>query len=137
MTMYNRLRIHIAALFVVSMLLPAAALVQQGCAKAPPTLSPAGRAAFQAQQAVRVLDVIRDFAVAANDQTPPVIARNDMRRVVEVHAQIVRTIRAVPDGWKPVALTALDQLKADVSAASWQRLQPYIALLKVVIQEAP
>lgn len=113
------------------------ALVLTSCAKAPPTLSPAGRAAFQAQQAVRVLDVIRDFAVAANDQTPPIIARNDMRKVVEFHQQVVRTIRAVPDGWKPIALTALDQLKADLPPPTWQRLQPYVALLTAVIQEVP
>ena len=115
----------------------AVALVQQGCAKAPPTLSPAGRAAFQAQQAVRVLDVIRDFAVAANDQTPPIVARNDMRKIVEFHQQVVRTIRAVPDGWKPIALTALDQLKADLPPPTWKLLQPYVALLTAVIQEVP
>lgn len=112
-------------------------VVLAACAKAPPSLSPTGRAAFQAQQAVRVLDVIRDFSVAANDAQPPIIARNDMRRIVMFHASVVRTIRAVPDGWKPVALVALDELRKDIAETSWKRLEPYIALLRTVIEVTP
>lgn len=112
-------------------------VVLAACAKAPPSLSPTGRAAFQAHQAVRVLDVIRDFSVAANDATPPIIARNDMRRIVMFHASVVRTIRAVPDGWKPVALAALDGLKTDLPAATWKQLEPYVTLFKAIVQETP
>lgn len=117
--------------------LVAVLVLASACASVPPNLSPTGRAAFQATQAVRVLDVVRDFAVAANDTQPPLIARNDMRRVVQWHASIVRTIRAVPDGWKPIALAGLEELRAELPPETWKRLQPYLALVRAVIQEAP
>ncbi len=112
-------------------------LTSPSCAKAPPTLSPAGRASFQAIKAVHVLDTIRDVAIAGEAQTPKVFSTSTTRHIVTLHQALVQTIGAVPDGWKPVAAQALVQLQRDLPAAEWTQLAPFVTLLQVIIQEVP
>lgn len=106
-----------------------------GCAKAPPSLSPPGVAAFNALRVVRALDVVRDTAIDAEAQVPPLISTADTRTVIDFHEAALKTIAAVPSGWKATVLAGLDQLKTDIVPAAWARIQIYVNLLKAVIAE--
>ena len=105
------------------------------CVKAPPTLSPAGTAAFNALRVGHALDIVRDTANDANRQTPPLVSNAALLKIVNWHEAAVKTIVAVPGGWKPTVLTGLDQLKDEIPPDEWQRVAIYVALLKTVISE--
>ena len=102
------------------------------CQHAPPSLSPAGAAAFKGTQAIKALDTLRDIAIAANAQTPPLLNTNDTRKVVLYHQSSVRIIRDVPSGWVPAVLTGLNELKTAVPSSV---LVPYLTLVQTVISE--
>jgi hypothetical protein len=104
------------------------------CAKAPPTLTPPGTAAFQALRVGHALDAVRDIAIDA--EATKLIAPADARLAVDWHSACVRVIAATPGGWKPVVLAAIEQLKTDMRPLAWQRIAIYIDLLKAVIKEA-
>jgi hypothetical protein len=108
-----------------------------GCAKAPPTLTPVGKTAWQGIQAIRILDTIRDVAIAANAQNPPVLSTDTTRKVVTFHKSAVTVIGSTPGGWKPIVTTSLAQLQKDIPAAEWTKLAPYVVLLQTIIQEIP
>lgn len=99
----------------------------------PPTLSPAGVAAFNATKVVKALDVLRDTAVAANAQVPPLVTEDSTRAVVTYHRAAVTTIGATPSGWAPTVRIGLDAVAQALSPAERQQLAPYIALLKTLI----
>lgn len=112
-------------------------LVAASCAKAPPSLSPAGTAAFQATRVVKALDVLSDFVIAAEAQTPKVISTANTRTIGNFVTAAAKTIDAAPGGWKPTVLAGLDQLQHDILPAEWQRVLPYVTLIKALIQEIP
>lgn len=107
--------------------------VTLGCAKAPPTLSPPGVAAFNALRVGHAVDIVRDTATDAEVQK--LISTADTRLIVDWHSAVVKTIAAVPGGWKATVLAAIDQLKTDILPAAWQRIAIYIDLLKAIIKE--
>ena len=117
------------------LLLPFLLGVEGSCAKAPPSLSPEGVAAFNALRVVRALDVVRDTAIDAEAQVPPLISTANTRTIINFHEAALKTIAAAPGGWKATVLAGLDQLKADILPAAWARIRIYIDLLKVVIAE--
>lgn len=106
-----------------------------GCAKAPPALSPTGRAAFQATRVVAALDVLRNFAIDAEAQTPKVLSTDTTRKIVLYHRGAIRTIGAVPQHWNGVVDTGLTELLAALSADERQRLAPYITLIRTIMNE--
>lgn len=105
------------------------------CAKAPPTLSPAGVSAFNALRVGHALDLIRDTANDAAHQSPPLVSRASLLKIVDWHEAAVKTIVAVPGGWKPTVLASLDALKAAIPDAEWQKIALYVSLLKTVIAD--
>lgn len=105
------------------------------CAKAPPTLSPAGVSAFNALRVGHALDLIRDTAADASHQNPPLITRASLLKIVDWHEAAVKTIVAVPGGWKPTVLASLDALKGTIPDAEWSKIALYVSLLKTVIAE--
>ena len=109
-------------------------LALAGCAKAPPTLSPAGVAAFNATRVVKALDLVRDTAIAANAQTPPLVSTANTRIVVNVYESAVRTIAAAPNGWKAIVSKALDELPNQLGA-EYSQIEPYVNLVKTLIAE--
>lgn len=109
-------------------------LAMPSCAKAPPTLSPVGVTAFNATRVVKALDVLRDFAIDAEAQNPKIISTDNTRKIVNFHEAAVKTIHASPGGWKPTVAAALDQLQHDILPAEWQRLAPYISLVKTLME---
>lgn len=107
------------------------------CAKAPPTLSPAGAAAFHATRVVKALDVLQDFAIAAEAQNPKLLSTEQTRTVINCVSTSVKTIGAVPDGWKPTVTAGLAQLQRDLPPDAWARVQPYVALVKTLMEVIP
>lgn len=120
-----------------------------GCAPAPKPLSPQATAAFHATRVVQVLDVLRDAAIAANEQVPPVLTTASTRTVVLWHRTAVQTIHAVPSGWQATVKAGLWGLtchplaaptppvpcEPQLAPAEVARLQPYVGLALVVIAE--
>lgn len=105
------------------------------CAKTPPTLSPKGAAAFHATRVVKALDVVRDTAIDANAQQPPLISEDTARKVVTWHRAAVLTIGASPQGWAPTVTTGLDQLLASLPPSDRAQLGPYLSAAKLLIVE--
>jgi hypothetical protein len=101
----------------------------------PPTLTPVGVSAFNALRVGHALDLVRDTARDAAHQSPPLISRASLLKIVDWHEAAVKTIVAVPGGWRPTVLASLDALKDAIPAAEWSRIQLYVALLKNVISE--
>jgi hypothetical protein len=99
----------------------------------PPTLTPIATAQFNATQIIKDIDVVRDFAIVANAQVPPVLSTAGTRIIVSFHESAVAIISASPSGWKATVTAALGQLKSNLSAADWAIVSPYVALLQTVI----
>ena len=121
-------RFHLSLALVILLAVP-------GCVHAPPNLSPSGVAAFNATRVVKALDVLRDFAVDANAQIPPLLSTATTRKVVTYHRSAVTTIGAVPSGWVPVVTTGLDEVLRDLPDTERATLTPYVALVKTLILE--
>lgn len=118
------------------------ALGLPGCSTNPPpandptvNLSASGRAAYQATRVVKALDVLRDIAISAEEQNPKLMSTNSTRKVVLYHQAIVKTIRAVPDGWVAVAMEGLDNLRKEIPADEWKQIDPYARLVLAIYQE--
>lgn len=110
-------------------------LVTSACVKAPPTLSPAGIAAFNGTRVVKALDILRDVAVDANAQVPPLLSTATTRKVVTYHESALKTIQAAPSGWVPVVQTGLTEVLKDVPPVEQRQLAPYVSLVKTLIAE--
>jgi hypothetical protein len=116
-------------------LILALCLATLSCVHAPPNLSPAGSAAFYGTRVVHGLDLLRDSAIAANEQTPTLVSTATTRTIVTFHQSAVRVIQATPSGWKPSVLTGLDETMATIPLDERKRLAPYVALVKTLIAE--
>ena len=117
-------------------LLVALLVVTAGCASAPPHLSPVGHAAFVNTRVIKGLDLLRDSAVEASAQQPPLVSLATTRKVVLYHESTLKIIHAAGTGWQAVVLTGLDELLKDVPAKDHALLQPYVALTKTILLEA-
>lgn len=106
-----------------------------GCQHAPPTLTPAAQLAFQGTRAIKGLDLLRDFAVDANAQIPPVISTDTTRKIVIYHRSAITLIHDVPNGWKATVLTGLAEVVRDAPAGEAQKFAPYVGLLKGLLAE--
>jgi ABC-type branched-subunit amino acid transport system ATPase component len=128
--------IRTGKLAVVFCLFVAVGLIgQQGCAKAPLSLSPAGVTAFQNSQIQKSLDTIRDIAIDANATTPPVLDTTTTRKVVTWHKSAITVLHARGAGWVSTLTTSLDELSRNLPAAEQKTLAPYIALAKTLLNE--
>ena len=110
-------------------------LASPGCASAPVTHSPEASAAYAKTRAIKVLDLLRDTAVAAEAQTPPLISTDDARKVVTWHRAALKIMDAAGD-WKALVGTSLDELLKTVSESTQARLQPYVELVRVILKGA-
>lgn len=114
----------------------AATLSLSACAaNMPPNLTPQATAAFKGTQAVRALDLIRDTAIAANAEVPPLVSEATTRKIVQYHQSSVKVIQAAPDGWKPTVNTGLDELLTNLSPSEKAMLSPYVVLLQSILRE--
>lgn len=123
-----RLRVSLRTLVLVVLLLAIS------CAK-PPSLSPAGVAAFNGTRVVKALDVLRDAAIDANAQVPPLLSTATTRKIVTYHESALKTIQVAPAGWVPVVQTGLTEVTNTLPEAERRQLAPYVALVQALIQE--
>src|SRR5678815_1041222 len=108
-------------------------LPSASCTKAPPNLTPAGKAAFQKTQVLKSLDLLRDIAIDA--EANGVLHTADARKIVSYHRDTVAIMQASDLGWKAAVATGLDVLVKELPPDAGQKIAPYVALLKVVLAE--
>jgi hypothetical protein len=94
---------------------------------------------------VKVLDVARDAAIGANNVDPVTFSTNSTRSVIAWHRAAIKTIQAVPSGWKPTVKAGIYTLTClpvsaqpctpQINQAEVNRLAPYINLVLVVVEE--
>lgn len=106
-----------------------------GCAKVPPNLTPAATTAFKGTQVVKALDLLRDTAISANAQNPPLLDTDTTRKVVLYHQSSVKIIQASPSGWVPAVNQGLDEVINNLKPGDRELLRPYATLIKTVINE--
>jgi hypothetical protein len=121
--------------YAVAILTVLSALSTSSCAKAPPNLSPSGVAAFHGTQVVKALDLVRDTAIVAEMQQPPLVRTETARAIIVWHRAAVMTIGASPGGWKPTVSAGLDAIDRALSDSERATLTPYIALARTLIAE--
>ena len=110
-------------------------LLGSGCAKAPPELTPPAQQAFYKTHVLKGLDLLRDFAIDAEATTPKVLSTSATRVVVQYHQSAVKVMQAADSGWQAVVLSSLDETLLRLPAGDRQKVAPYAALVKSVIQE--
>ncbi len=122
------------------MMFAAVLLLASGCAKAPPSLTPAGVRDWQANEVVVAIGTLQRTAIALNgvqvcDPTPckPLFSDANTRTVIDAVEVALRTIQAAPAGWRIAADTALTNITTKVDAAGLPKLQPYIAAARAVM----
>lgn len=117
-----------------------ASLYVSGCATAGPNdptvnLSPSGRAAYRAARAVKALDLVRDIAITAEEQSPKLMSTSSTRKVVLYHQSVIKTIAAVPNGWLSVAEQGLTELQTQIPDSEWKQIDPYVRLVLAIYKE--
>lgn len=111
------------------------AIVSSACPKAPPSLSPVGKTDFYKTQVVHQLDLLRDTAIAANALPNPLLSTDDTREVVAVHRSLLLTLQASTDGWVPAVKLGLDQINQKLKPPQQVVAAPYIAAIKLILDE--
>ena len=124
-------RKELAALFVLSLILGSF----PGCATAPPNLSPEGTAAFQKTRVIKGLDLLRDFAIDAEAQTPKVLPTATTRKVVQYHQSALKVIQSTDAGWQSAVSASLDEVVGNLDPADRGKVAPYVALVKSILTE--
>lgn len=104
-------------------------------ANAPPNLSPVARQAFVATRVIKGLDLIRDTAITANAQLPPLLSTDATRAIVEYHRSSLLVMQDVPNGWKVTVLTGLNEMVRRLPPHDAQLIAPYVALTKTILAE--
>lgn len=106
-----------------------------GCASAPPNLTPQASADFQKTRVLKALDLVRDFAIAAEAQTPKVLPTATTRTIVQYHKSTVTIMLATDSGWASGVSTSLNELVRNLSADDQQKFSPYVALVRTLLSE--
>jgi hypothetical protein len=107
-----------------------------GCAaNRPPNLSPTGIAAYTNTRIIQGIDVLRDTAVLANKQQPPLLSEATTRQVVLWHRSALQLINTDTAGWPALVQTGLTEVLSRASPAEAQTLAPYVALIKTLLTE--
>jgi hypothetical protein len=114
------------------------ALGATACTHTPPTLSPVASKQFTATRVIKTLDLLRDAAIDANAQTPPLLSTVTTRKIVNYHKAALTTMNASLDGWQNAVSVALFQVRSDPSLLPSELavLQPYFNLAQAVIDAA-
>lgn len=106
-----------------------------GCNHAPPTLSPVAQTAFTNTRVIKALDLLRDTAIAANAQTPPVLSTATTRKIVTAHEATLKIINAAGSGWQSAVTAMLTELVRDQALlpAELAVITPYVSMIKTLI----
>lgn len=101
----------------------------------PPNLSPQATLAYKNTQVIKGLNLLRDTAISANAQVPPLISEATTRKIVLYHQSAVKTIDSLQSGWKSTVSVGLDEVTRNLPSNERQLLTPYISLVKTVLAE--
>lgn len=106
-----------------------------GCNHAPPTLSPVAQTAFTNTRVIKALDLLRDTAISANAQTPPVLSTATTRKIVTAHEATLKIINAAGSGWQSAVTQALNELVKDKALlpAELAVITPYVSMIQTLI----
>lgn len=122
------------AMMLIIMMLSMGAI---SCASAPPNLTPAAQTAWNAHEAQKDLDLVRDIAQDASDAMPPVLSVDAARQVTLWHTTAIRLIHDQPAGWRVEILTGLDALRTNLVPADYAVIAKYVTLARGVLQGVP
>ena len=101
----------------------------------PPNLSPTGVAAFQTTRFVKAADILRDFAIDGNAQTPPLFDTATTRQIVVWHEAALKAAQGALTGWKTGVIAGLAAIVNALPAALSAKLSPYAALVNATLQD--
>lgn len=103
------------------------------CATAPASVvTPAGKAAYSADQVVSAIGIFQDAAISANSSK--LISDADTRFIVTFSKSSVATITAAQSGWQAAVITGLSQLNSNLSPSTQTKYSLYIKLIATIIQ---
>lgn len=133
----------LGALLVICNLLGGAGIVLtvgsmmtlESCTKAPPSLSPTGQREFYATRVIKVLDIVRDFAI--DGEAAGVVSTDDARTVVLWHKSAVQVAQVSGANWQTIVATTLDEAVTHLKPELKAKIAPYVGLVKAVLQEVP
>lgn len=115
-----------------SFLIIAIALFTFSCASAPTSVvTPAGKAAYSADQVVSAIGIFQDAAISANSNK--LISDADTRLIVTFSKGAVATITAAQSGWQSAVTTGLTQLNNSLSPTAKTKYGSYITLIETII----
>lgn len=103
--------------------------------KAPEVYTPTQAQAFYKYRVIKALDLVRDIAIDAGNETPPLIAEQSVRDIVEYHRSALLIIRATDKGWQPAVSKSLDELIAHLPGSAAKLLRPYTTLASAILGE--
>lgn len=95
----------------------------------PPNLDSQASAAFRNTQVIKMLDLMRDIAIDANAQNPPLVSTETARKVVLFHRTTIKLIDATTDSWAATVMHNLDDLNKNTPAADQGVMRTYYDLL--------
>ncbi len=111
------------------------AMASSACPKAPPNLSPTAQREFYATRVIKVLDIVRDFAI--DGEAAGVVSTNDARTVVLWHKSAVQVAQVGGANWQTLVSTTLDAAVQNLSPKTKADVAPYVALIKAILAEVP
>ncbi len=110
------------------------------CRPMPPNLTPTDEAIFRANEMVVAIGTIGTAAIELNklqrcNPAPcrPMLSTDNTRIVVEISRATIDTINKVPEGWRAVAIRALENIESKLDAEGWDRIAPYVSMARVII----
>lgn len=127
-------RARLVLVLTAALSLGSAGVALHSCASAPTSVvTPAGQAAFKADQFVTAIGILQDSAIAANATTPPLISTADTRLIVQFCVGSAQTAKAAVTGWQAGVAQGITSLQANLSAAAQAKYGPYLSLLKTIL----
>jgi hypothetical protein len=121
------------AITLLTLSIPACASLSVN--KPPLGLSPAAKEAWYATRVIEALDILRDTAIDANAQTPPLVSTVTTRQIVTYHKSSITFIHSIPGGWKASVVAGITELENNLPLKEYEILKPYTQLVKAALAE--
>lgn len=103
------------------------------CASAP-LASPAANLAMKKLQVVHALDAIRDLAIDANKQQPPLVDVETTRQIVTFHQSALLVIQASESGWQAALGALVDEAAKNLPDKDKAKFGPYFTLASTLVK---
>lgn len=101
----------------------------------PPNLNPEATRAWYGTEILKNLDRVRDAANDAHNTTPPLVDAPTTLKIVEWHQSAIKIVHDAAVGWREALAASLAALQKNLPAATWQLIQPYVALVQNILKE--